>query len=76
MPKYVVYEIWTRSRVVDAKNEQDAYNLGEPEPREDLSLSNWHIQELTRTSKLVDSGLRHVGGLNYTEITFDPETGH
>ena len=45
--RYVVYEIWTRARVVDAKDDHDAYAKGEPLPRkDDLSLSNWHIKRI------------------------------
>ena len=73
MPKYVVYEIWTKSRIVEAKNESDAYDVGEPEPLEGFSLSNWHVQEISRTSALVDTGLTHVGGLNYRQIVDEVE---
>ena len=47
MSRYVVYEIWTRSRVIDAVNWEEACDTGSPEdydtPGADLSLSNWHV---------------------------------
>ena len=51
MPKkyYVVYEIWTKARVIEASSYSDAYTKGEPAPRSGefarggLRLSNWHL---------------------------------
>lgn len=41
--QYVVFEVWTRARVVDdAESVEDAYAQGEPLPIPGLSLSNWH----------------------------------
>lgn len=43
--KYIIYEIWTRSRIVEADSVEDALIKGEPMPmpNSDLSLSNWHV---------------------------------
>lgn len=58
MKKFVVYEIWTRSRVVEARDAEDAYTRGEPnESRVGLRLSNWHATEVERpTRQLVLKG--------------------
>lgn len=50
MKTYVVYEIWTRSRVIKAKNDRAAYDKGAPKPRRDktLNLANWHIQQVKK----------------------------
>lgn len=40
--RYVIYEVWTRARVVEAESEQDALLHNEPEPVEGLDLANWH----------------------------------
>ena len=47
MGKFIVYEVWTSARVVDAKNEREAYEAGEPKPRTDLNLCNWHVVPVT-----------------------------
>ena len=31
MPKFVIYEVWTRSRVVTARSESEALTKGEPD---------------------------------------------
>ena len=46
MPKFVVYEIWTKSRIVEAATIGQAYDKGEPKARKGLNLSNWHIQKI------------------------------
>jgi len=52
MPKYVVYEVWTKSCVITAKNDSAAYDKGSPKPRKDeLSLCNWHIQKVPDTKQ-------------------------
>lgn len=44
---FVVYEIWTRSRLVDAPNIGEAFLAGHPtEERKGLHLSNWHVVQL------------------------------
>jgi hypothetical protein len=40
--RYVVYEVWTRSRVVDSGRYED----NEPVPILGMSLCNWHIVEV------------------------------
>lgn len=54
--RYVVYEIWTRSRIIEANNEKEAFNIGLPEaskkqPVDGLSLSNWHLQPVSDEDK-------------------------
>lgn len=40
--KYVVYEVWTRARVVEGRpSEENA-----PAPIEGMHLCNWHIVEV------------------------------
>ena len=65
MPKYVVYEIWTRARVVEAENLSDAYNVGEPTKRGvvGLGLSNWHVVRMADTPEPPTSR-----GLNYRQV--------
>lgn len=63
MPKYVVYEVWTRSRVVDADSQSDAYDKSEPPARAGLSLCNWHVVELP-----VAKPAGFTGGLNYRQL--------
>lgn len=47
MPRmYVVYEVWTTARLVEATDETDAYQKGEPPPREGMNLCNWHVVSL------------------------------
>jgi hypothetical protein len=43
--KYIVYEVWTTSRIVEADSVEDALHKGAPlsQPRGDLSLCNWHV---------------------------------
>ena len=65
MPKYVVYEIWTKSRIVEADNESDAYDVGEPQPLEGFSLSNWHLHPVEDPFILPTSG-----GLNYNQARY------
>ena len=59
MPKFAVYEVWTKSRYVEAANIRDAYKKGEPKPLEGFSLCNWHVIE--------DQPVPAVGGLNYSQ---------
>jgi hypothetical protein len=47
MPKFIVYEIWTRAVVVEGQSEDQVlsdYDASPPD--EDLSLSNWHAVEV------------------------------
>jgi hypothetical protein len=46
MPKFVVYEVWTSAKVIEAETMEDAYLEGRPEPKLDLNLCNWHIVEI------------------------------
>ena len=39
--KFTVYEVWTRSKVVEADSESDALRRHSPEPIPGMSLCNW-----------------------------------
>jgi hypothetical protein len=41
--KFVVYEVWTTARIIEATDHLDAYRKGQPPVREGLNLCNWHI---------------------------------
>ena len=43
MPKYVVYEVWTRSQIIEAETEDKAYDISAPKPVKGMNLSNWHV---------------------------------
>lgn len=60
MAKYVVYEIWTKSRIVEADSETHAYDVGEPEPVSGMSLSNWHLHPVDEKPFVLPTS----GGLN------------
>ena len=64
MPRFVVYEIWTRARVVEAHSMHDALTHNEPAPMLDtgLSLSNWHAQPLDEAEPL-----QETGGMNFRQ---------
>lgn len=64
--KFVVYEVWTRARVIEAKDQHDAYDVGEPVPQADMSLCNWHVVPVDG-APLEEDG-EAVGGLNYRQI--------
>lgn len=70
MPKFVIYEVWTDARVIEADSYEDALIKGEPEAREDLTLSNWH-------AKAIDGPLRRPTkpGLNYRQDTYPDKPG-
>jgi hypothetical protein len=46
MAKFVVYEVWSRARVVESESFDTVYSEAEPDPqmydRFGLSLGNWH----------------------------------
>ena len=63
MPKYAVYEVWTKSQYVEADSIEHAYKVGEPKPLEGFSLCNWHIVE--------DRPLPASGALNYSQEPSD-----
>lgn len=51
--RFVVYEVWTRSRIVEAPSEAEAYDKYAPQPPiTDLSLCNWHVVPIDKPSKL------------------------
>lgn len=49
MKRFVVYEIWTRSKIVEARSEGEALEkhvpIADGLPSE-FSLSNWHAHEI------------------------------
>ena len=64
--KYVVYEVWTCSRIIDADDDADAYIKGEPDPpRHDMSLCNWHAVCIDAPPPPLPPS---SGGLNYRQI--------
>ena len=68
MPKFVVYEVWTRASVIEADDYDHAYAKGEPELRKDLDLANWH-------AVLVDekpAPRQGAGALNYQHKGWNP----
>lgn len=46
MPKFVIYEIWSRSRVVESASAKTVYQENDPDPKltaqHGLNLGNWH----------------------------------
>lgn len=60
MPQFIVYEVWTRSYVVEAADETAALGEG---PREEgaLSLCNWHAVEVPTLK--AEPALRAVNAL-------------
>jgi len=63
--KYVVYEVWTRARVVEAPSIQDAYTNNVPQPSENMTLCNWHVVSVA-TEGTVHPDV--TGGLNYRQV--------
>lgn len=53
MPRYVVYEVWTKSRIIEAANVHEAYEVGAPEPQgvKDFNLCNWHVVNIEEESE-------------------------
>ena len=45
MMKFVVYEVWTRHKIVEAPSLEVAYRISEPDvlPIPETYLCNWHI---------------------------------
>ena len=48
MAKFVIYEVWTCHRVVEAESEEAAYDLGpdlasRAKDNQELNLANWHV---------------------------------
>lgn len=46
MPKFVVYEVWTKARVVEAETASMAYQPPpDPKPHDEygMNLCNWHV---------------------------------
>lgn len=68
--KFVIYEVWTRSRVVEAESHDAALEKNEPEPIEGMSLCNWHAvtvdppEEMDLDAIVEDS----AGALNYRQL--------
>lgn len=63
--KFVVYEVWTRSRIIDADDTHEAYNEGEPVPIDGLSLCNWHVVPVDQYPTEEPPA---IGGLNYRQV--------
>lgn len=55
--KYLVYEVWTKHRIIEADSQEDAYNKGEPfTPDHNMSLCNWHAVLLVDGHFLPETG--------------------
>ena len=63
MPKFVIYEVWTRATVMDATDEETALLNHSPNP-EDLNLCNWHAVPV---DTMLDQAASY-GALNYTQV--------
>ena len=49
--KYLIYEVWTKHQIIDAKSESDAYWVHTPKPVKGLDLCNWHVIKLPKETK-------------------------
>lgn len=65
MPHFIVYEVWTCSKVVEANNLSDALNNNMPDPIEGLGLSNWRAVEIPAADNEVPESDH---GLNYRQV--------
>jgi hypothetical protein len=63
--KWVVYEVWTTARVIEAATEQEAHDKGEPPAREGLNLSNWHVIPLSADEPKKDPNAYKPWGSRY-----------
>ncbi len=61
--KFVIYEVWTRHRIVEAEDYDDALSNNDPEPIEGMSLSNWHAVPIDDAE--IDP---KTGALNYRQV--------
>lgn len=74
--KFVVYEVWTRSRVIDVESVSEAYKVGEPVPGSvapDMSLCNWHIQAVDGSIEPVDVAVDVEVEASTLVTEYDPE---
>ena len=73
--KFVVYEVWTKARVIEAKDFTDAYDVGQPstDPTEmGLSLCNWHVCACDG-SKESHEPEPITGALNYQQLSTEED---
>jgi len=61
MPKFVVYEIWTRAQVIEADTEADALE-SMPEPIDGMTLCNWYAVPVDTTDERVTRYLDRLAG--------------
>ena len=57
MPKFVIYEVWTRAEVVEADGYEAAIRAHDPLPMPDhpeFSLCNWHAVEVPTDGRAVE----------------------
>lgn len=58
---FIVFEVWTRHRFIEAESFEEAYQAGEPAPRHDgLSLCNWHIASVDGTRAYARAVVRRI----------------
>jgi hypothetical protein len=65
--KFVVYEIWTRARIIEAKDQDHADTTSMPEPIVGLSLCNWHAIAVPSNAVPVQPTTPKFGALKKTE---------
>jgi hypothetical protein len=53
--KYVIYEVWTTARVVDAESERGVYQTSEPKPCKGWSLCNWHAVPIDEEARAAEA---------------------
>ena len=69
--EFIVYEIWTTARKIEALSEEDAYQKGEPSPRDDLNLANWHVVPV---QPVIESPLTSDPSVGREDDPYDPPT--
>ena len=55
MKRYVVYDVWTSNRIIEAENDKQAYDLAYPyviPEKTLLNLCNWYIVEVPETREI------------------------
>lgn len=73
--KFVVTTVWVEHKIVEAETLEQAYNNAEPPPRDDLSLSNFHVAAIIDADGSVEleEPANASGGLNYRQVSGDPD---
>ncbi len=61
MPRFVVYEVWTRHRIVEARSIEEAYEQDMPPVPLGMNLCNWHAVEIPESTPKPILGLVQKG---------------